>query len=360
MMKSKKSALLFLIPGRFRSVKCLNTVSCQRGLSLTELMAAIAIAALIMAGLSGVISQALQAEDATRAKNQLIQQTRFAMQRMVIAVRASRRLILPLADNPATDWREHVREQTTPASAPEGSSTKATAVLAVTLDPGIDRNGDGWADANNDLDYMDMNNNGVRDKGEPERIDEDLGSDMSNDMVAGIKGIDDNGDGSLDIESFDDDEEDGKKSEELNNGQDDDLDGSIDEDLDGDANQDSKPGIAGQDDDFDTLIDEGGKKNDDDEDGLEDEDWLDPVVFYLQGTRLLERYPSLTDTNNDALVTGADYTEHAIADNVSRFRVERIQPVAGQVLLVDIILEQTSKKGEVFSLHTRVRLGSGQ
>lgn len=348
--------------GQLKTFRChtIYKTQRQRGLTLTELLVTITIATIIMTGLAGIISQALQAEDATHAKNQLTQQTRFAMQRMVAALRGSQRLLLPLGDNPATDWREHVREQTVPPSPPEGSSSKATAVLAMTLDPSIDRNGDGWADANNDRDYMDINNNGVRDKGEPERIDEDLGSDMTNDAVAGIKGIDDNGDGSTDIESIDDDDEDGKKSEELPNGQDNDLDGSIGEDLDADANQDSKAGIAGQDDDFDTLIDEGGKKEDDDEDGLIDEDWLDPVVFEIQGTRLVERYPSLSDTNNDSLVTGADYSEHVIAENVSRFRVERVQQAAGQPTLVDITLEQTDTTGQVFSLRTRVRVGAGR
>lgn len=341
-------------------VRPVSNINNQQGLTLTELLMSVAIATAIMAGLAGFIGQALQTEDATHARNEVTRQARFAMQRMVKAVAATQRLMLPLGDNPATDWREHVREQTVPASAPEGSSSLATAVLAVTLDPDIDSDKDGWADSNNDRDYMDLNNNAIRDNNEPERIDEDLGSDMTNDAVAGIIGVDDNGDGSVDVESFDDDDEDGKKSEEFSNGKDDDLDGSVDEDLDSDTNQDSKPGIAGQDDDYDTLTDEGGKKEDDDEDGLLDEDWLDPVVFYLSGSSLIERSPALIDVNGDSFITGADYIENVIAENISRFRVERIPNGSSSSVLVDITLEVTDKKGETYHLNTRIRASASQ
>ena len=115
------------------------------------------------------------------------------MQRMVTAVRQGNRLLLPLADNPNTNWREHVREQSIPAAPPEGDSTLATAVLAVSLGPILDRDEDGWADANNDKDFLDLNNNGSRDSGEPERVDEDPDVDNQNDFEPGIRSIDDDG-----------------------------------------------------------------------------------------------------------------------------------------------------------------------
>ena len=330
----------------------------QHGMTLVELLLTVAIAAIIIAGLAGVVGQALQTEDATRQRNDLTQQARFAMQRMVAAVQGTRRLLLPLADNPATDWRENVREQTVPASAPEGSSLLATGVLAVTLDPGIDRDADGWADANNDNDYLDLNNNGSRDAGEPERIDEDQGDDMNNDGNPGIVGIDDDGDGVVDESTAQNDDEEGSWEEDIPNGVDEDGDGSEGEDGAADMNQDLKAGLSGIDDDGDGSVDE-GHQNDDDEDGVRDEDWFDPVVFYLDGTDLVERLPAQTDVNIDGQVTGADFTESIIATNVGRFRVERIPQGGKRAVLVDITLELSNSNGDPLSLNTRLRVGGG-
>ena len=41
--------------------------------------------------------------------------------------------------------------------------------------------------------------------------------------------------------------------------------------------------------------------NDDDEDGQDDEDWFDPVVFYLQGSALIERRAVPWDENGDSV-----------------------------------------------------------
>ncbi len=321
----------------------------QAGLTLTELLLTVAIASLIMTGLAGVISQTLQAEDATREHNNLTQQARFAMQRMAAAVRGTQRLILPLANNPNTDWRENVREETVPASPPEGSSTKATAVLAVSLSPTQDYDDDGFMDADNDKDGL---------------IDEDIGSDNNADGTSGLVNIDDDGDGLVDESNKEDDDEDedtaGTKDEDPLNGLDDDGDGSVDEDIGSDTNADGFPGLMGTDEDGDSQIDESNKEDDDeDEDdrGTIDEDWLDTVAFHLNGSRLIERQPALTDVNTDGLVTGADFTESIIADNVTYFRVERIPQGGNRAVLVDITLELTGASGEVVSLNTRVRVG---
>lgn len=330
----------------------------QHGLTLLELLVTLAIASMLMAGLAGVVGSTLQLQSSSQMRNDLTRQARFAMQRMVSAVQESPRLLLPLADNPNTNWSEHIRVQTVPASTPEGSSTLATAVLAVTLSPNLDIDQDGWGDANNDQDYLDLNNNSSRDSGEPERIDEDLGRDNSNDGAPGIIGIDDNGDGSIDDSdatnpNFDNDEDDANTEDSIN-GIDDDNDGSIDEDIRGDMNDDSASGQLGIDDDYDTSIDESATK-DDDEDGTQDEDWLDPVVFYLSGNQLIERLPSLTDTNNDSIITGADYTESVVADGVVLLRIERIPQ--NRALLIDITLTLADASGEQFSLSRQLRLG---
>ena len=79
------------------------------------------------------MAQLSDSRAAIEERSQLTQDAGFAMARMVRAVRTSQLFILPLPDNPGTNWRENVREETVPASPPEGSSTKATAVLAVSL-----------------------------------------------------------------------------------------------------------------------------------------------------------------------------------------------------------------------------------
>lgn len=324
----------------------------QSGFTLLELMLTLVIAAVLLTSLIGVVDSVFNVQDDTRDRNSATREARFAMQRIVIAVRQSDRLLLPLADNPNTNWRENVREQSIPPEPPEGSSTFATAVLAVTMGPLLDRDEDGWADANNDKDFLDLNNNATRDAGEPERVDEDLDADNSNDSAAGIAGIDDDADGAADeggAAGFDDDEDGADNEDNLGNG-DEDGDGHEDEDQTFDMNGDGQPGLGGVDDDFDGNVDE-GNTHDDDEDGLWGEDWFDPVVFFLSGGTLTERLPNLNP------VDGSDYTEYPIADNVTHFRVERIPDAGKRSLLVDITLELTPPDGEPTSLSTRVRVG---
>jgi hypothetical protein len=285
------------------------------------------------------------------------------MDRMLSAVRKSNRLLLPLADNPATGWREHVRVQTVPASTPETGSLLATAVLAVTLPAHVDLDADGWADANNDRDYLDLNGNSIRDPDEPERIDEDLPNDNSNDAAPGIIGIDDNGDGLVDVSAnpspAEDNDEDGLTTEDSIGGGDADGDGARDEDIHQDMNKDSAPGIAGVDDDLDGNIDEGPDR-DDDEDGATNEDWFDPLVFRLQGSELIERHPVPYDVNADSVVDGLDFIESVIAENVTRFRVQRVPAPPGGSVTVDLVLVSTSPAGDRIRLHSIARVGGFQ
>ena len=266
------------------------------------------------------------------------------MDRMVRAIRDTNQLLLPMPDKPDTDWRENVREETVPASPPEGSSTKATAVLALTLSAAVDLDADGFPDADNDRDG---------------RIDEDLPPDIANDFDPGIHLIDDGGDGSVDegfLADWDDDERLNNSNEDPINGIDDDGDGVIDEDPGADNNGDGAPGQAGVDDDGDGQVDEGNSA-DDDEDGTVDEDWLDVVVFYLQGDTLVERHPVPWDETANGFVSGRDFLISEIADNVTRFRVERPVASTSAEQLVELTLELTGLDGTVVSLSALVRVG---
>lgn len=330
----------------------------QGGLTVLEILVSVAIGAILILSLSGVTGQALDAKDKSRLKMQLLQDGQFAMDRMVTAVSGSSTLLLPLADNPGTAWREHVREQTVPGSAPEAGSVLATAVLAVVLPASYDIDADGWSDANTDKDFLDINRNAIRDPGEPERINEDLFHDATNDGAAGIIGIDDNGNGYVDDSSKNehDNDEDDVQHEDFFDGIDNDGDGSVDEDANHDNNDDGEPGLAGVDDDLDGSIDEGSKE-DDDEDGEKNEDSLEPVVYFLQGNSLVERWPMPYDVNDDNTIDGLDYLESVVAEGVTRFRIERIPAPPGGRVSVDVTLELAEVGSDPVLLHSIVRLG---
>ncbi len=318
----------------------------RQGFTYVEVMLSVAITGLIMLALMGLVNTASEAGEQVRSTNDVTRQARFAMARMVRYAGHSRRLLLPLRDNPASNWPENLREQTIPPSPPVGDSTLATAVLAVTLPAFVDLDQDGFPDADDDKDGL---------------IDEDLPNDNHHDFFPGIMGIDDDGDGTVDEGAgWAEDDEDGAENEDPLDGVDNDGDGSVDEDPASDNNGDGCPGVCGVDDDGDGSIDEGGA-DDDDEDGNSFDDPYDPVVYYLSGNALIERMPARWDTDGisvpDGPVDGRDFEESVIADNVTRFRVERLAD--GTALeLVDILLELTDPtSGEAIRLQTRVRIG---
>jgi prepilin-type N-terminal cleavage/methylation domain-containing protein len=314
----------------------------EGGFTLIELLVATTLAALLIVGLGGVVGQVATTRDAVQNKNELTRQARFAMDQMVSMVSHSRLLLLPLADKPLSNWREHVREETVPASPPEGSSTRATAVLAVSLPLYFDLNGDGVADADDDLDG---------------RIDEDYKSNRTHSQAPGIYLIDDDGDGQVDEGGAASDDESSTINDDPVNGVDDDDDNNVDEDPPADMNGDGCPGVCGVDDDGDGTIDD-GSNDDDDEDGQNDEDSLNPVVFYLNGSNLMQRTPVPWDEDSSGGVNGRDFIVEPIAEQVTRFRVERVAGLSGGQQLVDLSLELTSTdSGERVSLQTRVRLG---
>ena len=111
------------------------------------------------------------------------------------------------------------------------------------------------------------------------------------------------------------------------------------------------------DDDADGNLDEGAVA-DDDEDGSSDEDWYDPVVFYLFNGTLMQRTPVPWDENSSGAVTGADFILESIAENVTRLRVKRVPQGGDRSQIIDLTLELTSPAtGEVVSLQTQVRVG---
>lgn len=318
----------------------------QSGFTLIELMVAIVLASLLLAATNGIVGNALDTDEIVEERNTLNRDARFAMQRMTHAIRQSPQLILPQANKAETDWRENVREETVPASPPEGSSTNATAVLSVSLSSSVDLNADGFPDADNDLDGL---------------INEDFPADINFDYAPGIYQLDDGGNGTVDEEFFgandaDDDERDFINDEDSINGIDDDGDGNVDEDPGADMNGDGAPGSAGVDDDGDGQIDE-GNAGDDDEDGAVDEDWLDTVAFFLQGDSLIERHPVPWDETANGSVTGRDVIETVIAEGVTRFRVERLPSATPGSQLVDLTLELGGPGEQTVSVHAVVRTG---
>lgn len=286
------------------------------GFTYIELLVTLAIGALLVAGLNGVMGQALQSRDAAAETNRLTREASSALQRMTRAVSRTRLLLLPQNDKASTNWPENLREETVPPSAPVGDSSFASAVLAVTLPADIDLDGDGIADADNDGDGL---------------LDEDLPADAHNDGAAGIFGIDDGGDGTVD---------EGPAADPA-----------------ADNNGDGCPGICGVDDDNDGNIDTGNAANDD-EQGGDDEDWYDPLVFFLDNGVLKQRSPVPWDENGVDGITGRDVIVSDIATDVTRFSVERIALGDDRRQLVRLQLELTSPlTGETVSLQTRVRVG---
>lgn len=306
----------------------------QRGFSLIEVVVSLLIGAMILAALGTALQGALNANDIVEANDEALRTARLAMMRIETAVIYSPALVLPLADNPGTAQDESVRDP---------------GVLALLLDRTADRDRDGTPDADNDGDGL---------------FDEDPTGDLSNDFATGIIGVDDDNDGNVDEAhgtggpAEDDDDEDGVANEDDWDGTDDDGDGTVDEDAKKDTSHDGKAGLIGVDDDNDSSIDE-GDKNDDDEDGSVNEDWLDHVVFRLQGTDLIERTPVPWDENGGG-IDGTDFIESVIAENVTRFAVTRLPLGTNRADLVDIQIEVTDSNNQPHPLALRLRVGSAQ
>lgn len=295
----------------------------EHGLSLVEVLVATALLSILVLGLGDVSFSTLALRDELADRNRAVADAQFALERISEALAASPTLLLPRADDPTSPTEENVR---TPG------------LLAVRLDPTLDLDRDGFADADNDKDG---------------RVDEDWPADASFDGKPGLFGLDDSADGTIDGPDIgDDDESTGtlRVDEDPINGIDDDRDGSVDEDPSSDMTGDGVAGLAGVDDDGDGQIDEGAA-GDDDEDGSVDEDWIDAIVFLQSGDQLLERRPDLI------AIDGSQHTERVLAENVRSFRVERLPRRDRRTELVDLVLE-VGPPTDPIRLETRLRLGT--
>lgn len=203
----------------------------QRGIALVELLVGAAITALVLAALAGVTSTVRQTSSQLSERALLQRDARLALERVATMFEGSRRLLVPLEVDKST-----------------------RNVLAIALPPTLDRNGDGFADADNDR------------NGTP---DDDLPADETNDAAAGIAGIDDDGDGTADNGS-----------------------GVTDNDEDGSLGSPPTAPKAGT-------------------------DWLDAVVFRHSGTQLIERLPNINPADGTDF-TERPIADNVTAFNVTR------------------------------------------
>ena len=77
----------------------------QRGLTLIELLLAVAIGAIVFAALNSLVMQSLKAQASGRAGNELVYQGRFALERMVATARGTApKLLAAPAAGTTGDW----------------------------------------------------------------------------------------------------------------------------------------------------------------------------------------------------------------------------------------------------------------
>jgi prepilin-type N-terminal cleavage/methylation domain-containing protein len=245
-----------------------ETLKSERGLTLVELLISIVIISMIAGVSTRMVGGALDSWEYNRGKEDLLNTARLAMERMVSGVRSTTWVLMPLMISDPTD---------------PGYPTSSYYPRDILAFSGmIDNDGDGL-------------------------FDEDPYKDIDWNNKSGLKGIDDNNDGTVDNGfAGQDDDEDGLKNEDPIDGVDNDGDGRVDED----------PGSA-----FYSSADN------DDGDGPWDEDVFDPVIYYLNGTDLRERHDEYNFTNSDDV----------IAENVTEFTVLR-RYVNGNTL-IDIYLK---------------------
>jgi len=116
----------------------MSTYTDRRGLSLLELIISLALLAMIVGGLAGVIQSAALTADSTRGREALFQQASLAMERMVGAVQGTLTVIQPGSTN--------ALETLQVSECSQDQYDNATHIYL----PG----GDGILDADNDRDFF--------------------------------------------------------------------------------------------------------------------------------------------------------------------------------------------------------------
>jgi len=246
----------------------------EQGMTLVELLLAITGMAIISAAATFFLNSALDIEVQGSYRSELYREGLFAMEKMKEGVKRSTFFLIPNAHSPTRP------------------------LLAIS----------GTINEDNDFYF-----------GDPlfPRIDEDPKKQMTDDGQSGIIGVDDDGDTLIDESGQNDDDEDGLDGEDPLDGIDNDGDGNVDEDTHDDAN------VAGMDDDADGSIDEGDDK-DDDEDGVVNEDPLNPLIY---------SYDSATNTLTESNFSTGEST--VLSSQVTFFQVTYEAP---QRILIELTL----------------------
>lgn len=266
----------------------------ERGLTLIELLLAVTGMAIISAAAAIFLTSTLGIEDQGTSRSELYREGLSAMERMKEGVKRCTSLHIPNSHSATRD------------------------VLAFS----------GSINDDNDFYFAD-----------PlfPRVDEDLSRDINNDAMPGITGVDDDGDGLVDEGDVGDDDEDGSIDEDPVDGIDNDGDGSIDEDGTGDLRADTKSGIKDMDDDGDGQVDE-HTNPDDDEDGLQNEDSHNYVIY---------SYSSGTNTLTESVPSTGQST--VLLTNITQFQVTYQAPDATHGPRVLITLTVTDDDGASIS-----------
>lgn len=83
----------------------MHKFSCQRGVTLIELLLAVAISAILMGALNGLVKLGLDAQVAGRGSNELAYQGRFALERMADKARSlTPKILTTPSANTTGDW----------------------------------------------------------------------------------------------------------------------------------------------------------------------------------------------------------------------------------------------------------------
>jgi len=249
-------------------------------MTLVELLLAITCMAIISAAATFFLSTTLDIEVQGSTRSELYREGLSVMEKMKQGVKRCTYLTIPNSHNPTRD------------------------ILAFS----------GTINEDNDFYF-----------GDPlfPRIDEDRNRNTNMDGLAGIAGLDDDGDGSIDEGDESDDDEDGSMNEDPLDGIDNDGDGNIDEDSGSDMNTDNQDGIKGMDDDGDGQVDE-HVIGDDDEDGSQDEDNFNYIIY---------SYDNATNRLTESIPFTGEST--ILSSQVTFFQVTREAP---QRILIELTL----------------------
>ena len=258
----------------------------REGLTLVELLVAITIVSIIALAAMPMLSTSIESHNQGMTRSRLYHEGLLIIERITTGLKKTTILLVPNGHTPTRDILAYSR----------------------------------LVNTDNDFYF-----------GDPlfPRVDEDPDVEFSGGSY-GVKGVDEDGDGTADEESWDDEDEDGSTQEDFLNGLDDDGDGNIDEEAVDDYNQDSMPGFEGMDDDGDGAVDEDATQpEDDDEDGTSDEEEILFVVYTFDSANntLTEIYTDAESGINDPA------PKNVLSDHVTFFEAKYLDPTDIKITL---------------------------